>query len=322
MLRCKMCHMWKNIADQSSVGLPDIQDWKGFIASLRRFIEGEFCINFASGESLMDKNVLELISYASSLGVDTLLNTNAYLVNAQMAKNIAESGLKHIYISLDSLDENTHDFIRGTKGSYNRAMNAVGYLHSFSQNLRIKINTVIMQDNLEGVADLSRWVIRDSRISGINFQAVTQPFNTQPDARWYLQDEYCFLWPKDIKKTEAVLDELIECKKTYEHKLDNPVSQFNAFKRYFRDPHYLIKESGCHMYKYDNMVNAGKNGNIYLCYDLAPIGNIKDEGFDIEKAWYSPTAELIRSQIKACKRNCLWMINCNYEEEAGEVFCE
>ncbi len=63
MLRCKMCYMWKNITDKSAAGMPNIQNWKGFVASLRRFIEGEFCINFASGESLMDKNILELISY-------------------------------------------------------------------------------------------------------------------------------------------------------------------------------------------------------------------------------------------------------------------
>ncbi len=231
-----------------------------------------------------------------------------------MAKNIGKSGLKHIYISLDSLDENTHDFIRGTKGVYKRVMDAIDYLRSFSQSLRIKINTVIMKNNLDGITDLARWVIQDSRLSGINFQAVTQPLNTKSDAKWYLQDEYRFLWPEDIKKTEYVLDELIEFKKAYEHKVDNPISQFNAFKRYFRDPHYVIKESGCHMYKYDNTVKVGKNGNIYICYDMPPIGNIKDERFDIEKIWYSLHAESIRSQIKACKRNCLWMINCNYEE--------
>lgn len=313
MLRCKMCYMWDQATDDSTIDMPNIQDWKRFIASLRRFIKGEFCINFAGGEPLMGKNILELISYSSGLGFDTLLNTNAYLINAEMAKSIGKSRLKHIDLSLDSFNENTHDSIRGVKGVYKRVMEAIDYLCSFSQNSFIKIKTVIMKNNLDGIIDLARWVIQDNRLSAINFQAVTQPLNTKPDRNWYLRNEYSFLWPEDIKKTESVLDELIGLKKTHEHKVDNPISQFNAFKQYFRDPQHFIKESGCHLHKYDNAVNAGRNGNVYICYEMPPVGNIKDACFDIEKIWYSTHAESVRSQIKACNRNCLWMVNCNYE---------
>lgn len=315
MLKCKMCYIWRENAAHSSLGLPNIHDWKRFITSLRRFIPGDLYIHFAGGEALLNNITLELIDYTSNLGFSTLLNTNAYLINKETAKQINKARLRCIYISLDSLKEDTHDFLRGVTGVYGRLMNAIQYLHSYAPDLQIKLNAVIMEKNLDDLVDLAKWVIQDRRISAINFQAITQPLNIERDDYWYEKSEHSFLWPKDIKKVESVLDELIRLKQGNKFKIDNLASQFIIYKSYFNNPRNLIKKLGCHMYKYEHAINVSAYGQVHICFDMPSIGNIKEESFNIKKIWHSPQADLIRGDIKNCKKNCLWMVNCNYDEQ-------
>jgi len=44
--------------------------------------------------------------------------TNAFLIDREMAKKVSDSGLGTIVISLNSLDEQAHDDLKGIKGSY------------------------------------------------------------------------------------------------------------------------------------------------------------------------------------------------------------
>lgn len=321
MLECKMCYKWKKTATHLASCEPGIEDWKRFIASLRRFVKGEFCINFAGGEPLISNKTLELIEYASGAGFDTLLTTNGFLIDEDMAKKINNSGLKHIFISLDSLNEATHDFIRGVRGTHQRAMKAIEYLYQHNKNLRLKIATIIMEKNLGELLSLARWVIEDERVCSINFQAITHPLGTVFDDEWYNKAEYNFLWPKDFKKVQYALGELIELKRESQ-KIDNPVSQFKIFKSYFENPReFFIKNVGCHSQIYKRSVNVNSSGQVYICFDMESIGNIKEDDFDVEKLWYSPRGDLSRNSIKNCRKNCESMVNCNYDENYNEQEC-
>lgn len=315
MLKCKMCHKWKEGELYLDSSKPNLENWKRFMVSLRKFVEGELCINFSGGEPLMDNRTLELIKFASNLGFDTLLTTNGYLIDEETAKKIINSGLKHIFISLDSLNEDTHDFLRGVNGAYKRVMNAIEYLNRDRQDLRIKISTIILENNLDSLVDLANWVIHDERISSINFQAVTQPFNTSIDDKWYEKSEYNFLWPKNSNKVNYILDELIKLKMEKSDKIDNPVSQFKIYKSYFDGPQEFAKKFGHCIGK--QAINITASGQIHIYFDMEPIGNIniKEEDFDIERLWYSSQADLIRNGIKNRKKDSQTIINCNYDEK-------
>jgi len=310
--------MWKEAWLGQTFDNPSFEEWKNFIGSLRRFIEDDFCINFSGGETLVNNNVLKLVKHASDLGFNTLINTNAFLINEDMAKKISDSGLTQIYISLDSMNESTHDYLRGVKGVYRNVMGAIEYLHSYNKKLLIKISTVILEKNLDEIIDLVRWVIEDKRISAINFQAVSQPFNTQPQDRWYEDSRYDFLWPKDRGKVNYIMDKLAELKQKNGSKIDNPVSQFKSFKLYFDNPQSFIKRQECHIYKH--AINVSASGEVYMCFDKGSIGSIKADGFELERAWSSPHAESVRKEIRDCRRNCLAMIDCNYDESESYIY--
>lgn len=312
MFKCKMCYIWKTASCPDSEE-PTIENWKQFIASFRRFTKGKSCISFTGGEVLMSDKTLELISCASQLGIDTLLNSNAYLINEDMAKRLHDAGLKKINLSLDSLNENRHDFLRGIPGSYMRVMKAIGCLHKHAVNLEIHINTVIMESNLDDIIQLALWAIQNERISSIHFQAVSQPFKDIPNDLWYEQKEASLLWPKDRKRTEYVLDELIKLKEKYGEKINNSAAQFRLFKYYFNNPLNFVKRYECHMYK--DLINVSPFGDVRICNDMPNIGNIKEEGFDVEEIWYSSKARAVRDNMRKCKKNCALVVSCSYDEQ-------
>lgn len=312
MFQCKMCYLWKANRPDKDYTEVDILYWKRLIAALRNFIEGPLCINFVGGESLTSSVVLSLIKYASDLDCMSALTSNAYLIDENMSKEIADSGLSEIYLSLDSFNEETHDFLRGVKGSYKRLIQAIEYLHKYAKNVQLKISTVITAINLEESIDLASWVIQDHRIASVRFLAVMQPFDSHPDDFWYKKSEYSLLWPKEVEKVESVMDGLIELKEKNPRKIINPVSQFGVFKAYYRNPKDNFKQAGCDIYK--RVLNMSSDGQISMCFNMDPIGNIKKEEFNMDKIWNSSLSGQVRDRIRNCGKNCHFKVNCYLDE--------
>ena len=312
-LHCRICYKWKDDINSRDPREPKIWQWKNFIDSLERLVDIPFQINFAGGEALMHHDTLELVRYASNKGFATLLASNGWLINEDMAKKINDSGLSIISLSLDGIKEETHDFIRGAKGSYRSVLKAIESLKKYCPGLKITICTLISALNLEELIDLVSWVTNNDTIFGIGFQAVTQPFNTPKEDEWYLNPEYRYLWPTNIHRVNSVMDAMIDrVKNNKNNKVGNPASQFFAFKAYFKNPGSFIKKSvTCHLD--DTAINITPTGDIFFCFYKDPIGNIKED--NISEIWYSKKNEEARRHIKSCKKNCQAIVNCNYKED-------
>lgn len=309
---CRMCYKWKSGVNVRDPNEPTIKQWENFIFSLRSFVKGKFQINFAGGEPLVREETLKLISYASKEGFDTILATNAYLIDEAMAKKISNAELSAIYISLDSLKPERHDNIRGKKGAFKRVMQAIDHIKDYADNVKINISTVIMHDNLDELGEIVKWVQKNDKINSMGFQALTQPFSTPEDDYWYKNEKYCDLWPADVSEIEKAIDKLLAMKQNGFNKLGNPLSQLCVYKAYFRNPNNFIKVKKCHIDT--QAINITPNGEIRICFYMAPIGNIKSD--NIRDVWFSQDAQDLRVKISGCKRNCQSMVNCNYDEAA------
>lgn len=271
MLRCKMCRMWQSKDD--SEGL-EIEVWKRFIDSFNKFVGGRAQVQFVGGEPLLKRGILDFIRHTAKKGFSTTMTTNAYLMDEKMVNGIIDSGLNTIVLSLDSLKKETHDFLRGIEGVYDRLMGAIELLAKRNSNsLKIHIVTTIMQANLDDLLELTEWVNQNSAINYISFQAIMQPFFTIPDNYWYMKEQFSFLWPKDMAKVDYVLDRLINLKKEG-YKISNPSSQLQIFKSYFKHPERFTKSSGCNLGY--NSVSVNSAGKIFLCLAMEPIGDIQD----------------------------------------------
>lgn len=310
MLRCKMCYKWKeDILVENHTKAPTMTDWKRAVDALKEMTDPGFLINFGGGEALIKKDLLELVKYCHDRGFRTNIATNAFLIDEDMAKRIADSGLDSVNISLDSLDEKIHDYLRGVPGIYKRVMNAIEYLDRYCKNFEIEICCVIYNINRDGIIDLARWADSDSRINWIVFMVPMQP-NNSPNYlghNWWENKEYDFLWPKDHEKACAIINELLELK-GQGYKISNQVCQLEAFKNYLRYPGSFVKKSPCNL---DKALHVSAVGDIFICYGWESIGNIKTH--DLNERWYSKEADNIRDKVVSCSRNCHFLLNCYFE---------
>ncbi|MBI4846190.1 MAG: radical SAM protein [Candidatus Omnitrophica bacterium] len=318
-MKCKMCYKWKDDVSCRSPKEPSLNQWQQFIRDLGDLCRQRPQLNFAGGEPLAKEETLPLIAYAAKLGFDTLLASNAYLINEEKAKAIADSGLSCISISLDSVNSYTHDFLRGTTGSFDRVIKAIELLSRFSKKIRINLCTVISAVNLGGLTELVEWAAKDERIEGIGFQAITQPFSTPEDENWHKNPQFSFLWPDDITLVDDAMAALIMLKEKFpknQHlQIYNPVSQFKMYARYFKNPRQFIKKQQCHLD--ECAVNITPEGDIHICFYKSALGNIKESR--IPDFWFSDKAQAVRQEIKNCRRNCQALVNCNFDEDEEYV---
>lgn len=308
MLRCRMCYKWKeDVFIKKKKKMPSLEDWKRCISSLRVITDDSFQINFGGGEPFLKKELLELIRFCKSRRFKTNVATNGYLIDEPMAKKIADSGLESIIVSLDSLNEDVHDYLRGVKGVYQGVMNAIRWVDKFCDGLYKGICCVIYEKNLDDILKLVEWVDRNSRLNSIYFMAAMQPNNVPLDSQWYRKEEFNFLWPGDSLRVCSLIDELIRLKKAGS-KITNQICQLEAFKSYYEYPERFVKSTKCNM---DSALHISSCGDIFLCYRWDLLGNIKTD--DLARVWRSEKATQVRENIAICKNNCHFLLNCFFE---------
>jgi MoaA/NifB/PqqE/SkfB family radical SAM enzyme len=303
-----MCHVWKN-----KIGFMKIELFKRMISNLVNYVDAKNTkLLISGGEPLLNKELIEFLRVSSSLGFEPELTTNGWLLDKRMSKNIIDSGIKTIMISLDSADEKVHDAIRGRKGSYTRIMEGIGYLHHYKEELKkevsIGITCTINSLNFSTIRQLVTWADNDPKVTSLFLQPVTQVFNTGPIENWQDDLKYSFLWPKDKKEITELYIYLIK-KKESGSKIINSVSQLAMNHNYFLFPGRQSKQTLCGMLK---GIIVYANGDVVICPRSKPLWNINDIDFDIASNLNSFVAE--QSKIISCKvKNCQYDINCTFK---------
>lgn len=249
----------------------------------------------------MYKDIIDIISFSSGVGIFTIMCSNGTLMNKEISEKIVESGLNIISLSLDGINEKTHDTLRG-EGSYKKVIDAFGY---FKNRLRISINTVVMNHNIDELGGLVDFAERNKvwiRFQGLNWQS-----NAYTN---FLKAQDNELWPKDIIKVEKALDELIARKKKHQ-RISNSLRHLKAIRYYYRWPGKNMNYR-CQVRK--NMY-IRPNGSVKYCSPLEEIGNVTIE--EPEKIWESEKALYVRTKINKCPANCTYY-SCSFHENLLE----
>ncbi len=309
VLRCKMCHLWQLNTAEDEIS---IDECKKFINSLSQFSAEPLEVHLIGGESLIKKGILELVRHMADSGLRTVITSSGYTIDETMAQALVNSGLSVLNLSLDSLNSSVHNSLRGRDDCFKRVMDAIGYFSRIKKNgFKVGINTVISASNLGDIIELTELVNNNKDLESIYFMAVMRPFGSNLDWQWYEKKEYDFLWPKNHGKVDSIIDKLIELKRAG-HKVGNPVEQFDDFKSYFHNPQKFIRGRKCGLSHYAINVNA--IGDVYLCFFMESLGNIKDRNIDIKELWTSEKAEIVREKMIRCQKNCELIVNCYYGE--------
>jgi MoaA/NifB/PqqE/SkfB family radical SAM enzyme len=101
----------------------------------------------SGGEPLYRSDIYQLARYATDKGLRVALATNGTLVTKDVARMIADSGVKRVSISLDGADAATHDTFRGIPGAFEAAL--YGFRNLKQVGMSVQINMTIARHNAE-----------------------------------------------------------------------------------------------------------------------------------------------------------------------------
>ena len=112
---------------------------------------------FSGGEPLCREDLFELVKHARSLEITAALATNGTLIDTTVAKQIRESGIARVSVSLDGATAEVHNMLRQLEGSFESAIEGIGYLRE--QKVPFQINITLTKHNagqLEDIYDLAK----------------------------------------------------------------------------------------------------------------------------------------------------------------------
>ncbi|MGN6246902.1 MAG: radical SAM/SPASM domain-containing protein [Ginsengibacter sp.] len=103
-----------------------------------------YLIFYFQGEPYLNKNFLEMVSYASSKGIYTATSTNAHFLTDEMAKKTVESGLDRLIISLDGTTQEVYEQYR-REGDIEKVIEGARNIVKWKRKLKSKTPFLFFQ---------------------------------------------------------------------------------------------------------------------------------------------------------------------------------
>ncbi len=299
-LCCIMCNHWKL---RPHVTMP-LKDAKRFIDQIVEW--GVLVLDLSGGEPFVHPKIYEIIDYASKKGLDINITTNAMLFTKKSIKCIMDSRVTRLQLSIDAPDAETHDKIRGKKGSFKRIMRAVKMLNEarVHRSLGLNLTTVIQHDNFTKLVKMYHFA-KEHGFDSITYQPVND--DNLNIRRVDLRNPYRVPLTK-IRELDREINQLIALRGQSIY-IGNSVQYLETIKSYFRNE--IRNPVKCYAGYVMGVVSP--DGKMWSC-----VGDFADlNETDIMSAWHSEAAAAKRKLIRRCRTPCLYP--CYLESDADSL---
>jgi len=108
---------------------------------------GAIHVNITGGEPLLRKDLCDVIRALKPDSTMVSLVTNGVLLTPERIDRLTAAGLRYLQISIDSLNPQEHDRMRGVPGCFRKAIDGAAYAKSIG--LPVCLSTVISHDALK-----------------------------------------------------------------------------------------------------------------------------------------------------------------------------
>ena len=113
---------------------------------------GKPIIILTGGEPLLRPDIFEIAQYGTNKGLRMVMAPNGTLVTDENAKQMVETGIQRISISLDGATKERHDSFRGVVGAYEGAMR--GIRAAKKAGIEFQVNTTISKLNYDQIPQI------------------------------------------------------------------------------------------------------------------------------------------------------------------------
>jgi MoaA/NifB/PqqE/SkfB family radical SAM enzyme len=247
---------------------------------------------FSGGEPLLRHDIADIIKSATDLGLKTNLLSNGRQLDSSVVGELVKAGLCIITLSVDSLDNEIYQRLRGT--SLDRVKESLMVLDDIERSkLHISLTCVITMLNLGSLTNLACFA-QDHQMR-IPFQ----PYNEMPSCNH---------------------PELLPCSDT-QHLLEEAIDGLIRLKRkgvpILNSDYYLRNIPNFMLYRHSLLrsfhciagyisINIDSNLDVVPCWNLPAIGNLRKE--NLQSIWYSRSFSKTRQQMKRLECNGCWLI--------------
>ena len=292
--RCRGCNVWQ---EQDTRELSTEKVKKG-LDVLRKL--GVIEIVLSGGNPLLRDDIDEIIEYASRHFITTVYDNGSMAVKKIDALRYAD----FVAISIDSLNPQKNDYIRGVKGAWHNAMKAVKKLHG--KGISVSVAPTISQFNLYEILDFTRYFTS----KGIPIWYSLYSYDSSDDESHLFK-----IGKKDseflIVDKEAMVDtcdSLIALKKKNSN-LFMTSKLLKAVKNL-----YLTGERTWECRALQNFFVIDHLGRVAGCHIHNPASTI----FDLPNMWNSPKFKILRKTYRKCAQ-CTYLCYIFYSLH-GNVF--
>jgi SynChlorMet cassette radical SAM/SPASM protein ScmF len=147
-LACRHCWIGpKFSAEGSDAGALSIDLFKTAIHEAKQL--GLRGVKFTGGEPLLHPDIKALLEIIRQEELGLSIETNGVLCTPEIAKVLAKTRIRQIAVSLDGVDAQTHDWMRGVPGSFAKTISGVTNL--VNQGIRPQIIMTLMRRNRDQI---------------------------------------------------------------------------------------------------------------------------------------------------------------------------
>ena len=135
----------------------DVAEGRDLIDQVAGFGRPYPILVLTGGDCLLRPDLFELVEHAKNLGIPVALSPSVTpALSAEMIERIATSGVRAVSISLDGATAATHEGVRAIEHHFDDTVAAIRAL--VAAGLDVQINTTVMRENLDELADIAALV--------------------------------------------------------------------------------------------------------------------------------------------------------------------
>jgi MoaA/NifB/PqqE/SkfB family radical SAM enzyme len=290
--RCRGCNIWQE-QDKEELSTEEIKRGLDILEKL-----GIVEVVISGGDPLLRDDAKEIIEYASQRFVTTVYDNGS-----MAAKKIdALRNVDFSAISIDSLDPAKNDYIRGTEGAFETAVETVEKLHT--EGINVAVTPTISQMNLGEIVDITNhftgkgipvWYCLYSYDHSIDSNSLFKIGKAKDD--FIITDKQAMV---------NLCNSLIEMKRK-----NNRILMTTKLLKTLRD-YYAQNKRDWNCRALENFIVINHNGRIAGCHVHNPAASI----FDLPKMWKSDEFKKLRETYNSCKE-CTYLCYIFYSLHAG-----
>jgi MoaA/NifB/PqqE/SkfB family radical SAM enzyme len=263
---------------------------------------GAKTLELGGGEPMMRKDIYDIITYASALGLYVFMATNGVLIGQAEAKKLMDAGLDFVTFSLEG-PEQLNDSIRGN-GNFQKTINAIKYFRSFRQQMpefKVGAGITLSKYNYKCILEFSRFLLEEAEVDTISINPVNMDFLSYENR--ILRANEFNIPPELIEDLAYEIEQLIKYGETVPGRLPKR-GYLSKFPEYFKGKK-IVPQGGCGIPA--SFLGISADGKVFSCWHASQVGDLKETGL-IEifrsDAWKKAFDNAQNGKCNGCLASC------------------